>query len=98
MNFVPVFVVSILAATGGSARNPAMMRLIVRRAYAHLEERLRRAFEERHDVEVVTDRRHGERRVSARPVAMERRQADRRTPKDEIMQVVIEGDPLTIFR
>ena|SRR2546422_2930169 len=98
MEFVPTFVLSILGVMGRVGVNPARMRLIVRRPYAHLEQRLRRAFEGRDDVEVVTDRRRGERRMGDRQVPLERRRADRRTPKEEILEVVIQGDPLSTFR
>jgi len=74
------------------------MLLIVRRPYAHLEGQLRRAFEERADVEVIPDRRRSERRMSDRGVSAERRRAERRTSKEEILEVVIKGDPLTILR
>jgi|SRR5438128_12582902 len=77
---------------------PARMLLIVRRPYAHLEDRLRRAFEGRDDVEIIADRRRGERRVSARQIPVEQRRTERRTAKEQIMDVVIQGDPLTIFR
>src|SRR5437667_12845698 len=78
--------------------NPARMLLIVRRPYAHLEDRLRRAFEGRDDVEVIADQRRGERRMSDRGAPVERRRAERRTSKEEILEVVIHGDPLTMFR
>ena len=96
MEFVPTFVLSILGVAGLS-HNPARMRLIVRRPYAHLENRLRRAFEGRADVEVIADRRWRERRVGARPVEGERRRADRRSRKEEILEIVIEGDPLSML-
>jgi hypothetical protein len=98
MGFVPAFVLSVLGVTEQLGHNPARMRLIVRRPYAHLEDRLRRAFEGRDDVEVVSDRRSRERRVGDRPVPVERRRADRRMPKEQILEIVIEGDPLTMFR
>lgn len=96
--FIPTFVLSILGVAGGAAQNPARMLLIVRRPYAYLEDRLRKAFEGRRDIEVIADRRRGERRRSDRPVQEERRRAERRTSNEEILQVVIEGDPLTMFR
>jgi hypothetical protein len=96
--FFPAFVVSVFAVRGGSTQNPGRMLLIVRRPYAHLEDRLRRAFEGREDVEIIADRRRGERRVSDRPVPVDRRRGERRTRKEEILEVVIEGDPLSVFR
>jgi hypothetical protein len=96
--FVPAFIVTVLGVTEGSWQNPARMLLIVRRPYAHLEERLRRAFEGRADVEVLPDRRRGERRRSPRTVDEERRRVERRTSKEEIVEVVIQGDPISLFR
>jgi len=84
--------------SGGSAQSSGRMLLIVRRPYAHLEDRLRRAFGGRDDVAVITDRRRGQRRVSDRLVTMDRRRGDRRLRKEELLEVVIEGDPLTFFR
>ncbi|SRR5712691_1317613 len=98
MEFIPTFFLSILAAAGESEHNPARMLLVVKRPYAYLEDRLRRAFEGRHDVEIIANRRRGERRMSDRGVPVERRRADRRTPKEEMLEVVIQGDPLTLFR
>ena len=96
--FVPTFVLSILGLTEAAGHNPARMLLIVRRPYAHLEDRLRRAFEEREDVEVIVDRRRGQRRMSDRPVQAEQRRTDRRTPREEMLEILVQGDPLTMFR
>ena len=98
IEFIPTFVLTVLGVTEGSLNNPARMLLIVRRPYAHLEDRLRRAFKERDDIEVISDRRRGERRIGERRVQVERRQAERRTSKEEILEVVIHGDPFTMFR
>lgn len=98
MDFIPAFALTILAVTEGSGQGRARMRMIVRRPYAYLESRLRKAFEGRVDVEVFVDRRRGERRAGARPVQEERRRAERRTTKEELVEIVIEGDPLATFR
>jgi hypothetical protein len=97
MEFVPAFFLSVLGVAEALHHNPARMRVIVRRSYAHLENRLRRAFEGRADVEVIADRRWRERRAAARPIEAERRRADRRARKEEILEIVIEGDPLSMF-
>jgi len=88
----PVFVLRILSVTEGLRHNPGRMLLIVRRPYGHLEERLRRVFEGRDDIVVIPDRRRSDRRASARPVQDERRRAERRSRKEEMLEVVIEGD------
>ncbi|MBI4271507.1 MAG: hypothetical protein HY615_14320 [Candidatus Rokubacteria bacterium] len=94
--FIPVFVLTVLGAMNGPKR--ARMRLVLTKPYAYLENRLRRALEERDDVEILVDRRRGERRRSARPVREDRRQSERRTPKEAILEMVIEGDPGTMLR
>ena len=66
-----------------------MMSIIIHRPYAHLEKELRRAFKGQEDVKVTVDKRNGERRTSPQPVAADRRRADRRTPKEELVEVVI---------
>jgi len=88
---IPAFVVRMLSVTEGLRHNPGRMLLIVRRPYGHLEERLRRVFEGRDDIVVITDRRSSNRRGSARPVQDERRRADRRSRKEEMLEVVFEG-------
>src|SRR2546425_9720488 len=98
MEFVPTFVLSILGVMGRVGVNPARMRLIVRRPYAHLEQRLRRAFEGRDDVEVVTDRRRGERRMGDRQRPLERRRAHPRTPYEGSLEGGMQGDPPTAMR
>lgn len=90
---IPAFVMRVLGVTEGLRHNPGRMLLIVRRPYAHLEDRLRRAFEGREDVVVIPDRRRGDRRAHARLIQEERRRVDRRSRQEEILEVVIEGDP-----
>jgi len=50
---------------------------------------LAKAFEGREDVEVIVDRRRGERRAQQRSIAVERRRAERRRPKGEAIEFVI---------
>ena len=88
---IPAFVVRMLSVTEGLRHNPGRMLLIVRRPYGHLEERLRRVFEGRDDIVVIPDRRSRDRRASARPVQDERRRAERRSRKEEMLEVVFEG-------
>ncbi|MBI4011604.1 MAG: hypothetical protein HY359_04790 [Candidatus Rokubacteria bacterium] len=65
------------------------MYVVIRRPYAYLERELRRTFEGQEDVRVLVDRRSGERRTSPQPVALERRRAERRRSKAEVLEVVI---------
>jgi len=98
VEFIPLFLMTILGVTGGEGHNPGRMRLIVRRPYAYLETRIRQAFAGHDDVEVIIDRRRGERRLRDRPIQDERRQDARRKPREEMLEIVIEGDPFTMFR
>ena len=96
--FIPAFLMTVLGLTEGGRHNPGKMRLIVRRPYTYLENRIRQAFSGHDDVEVILDRRRGERRVRDRAPRDERRRDARRKTREEILEVVIEGDPLTMFR
>lgn len=82
MSSLPRFLLRIARATNPPERGTGMMSIIIRRPYAHLEQELCRAFEGQEDVKVIVDRRYDERRTSQQPVAMERRQADRRSVRD----------------
>ena len=88
----PGFLLHVVRVADGLHHNPGRMLLIVRGPYAHLEDRLRRLFEGRHDVEVILDRRRGERRTRSQANQPERRRADRRTPKEEILDIILEGN------
>ena len=65
--------------------------IIVKRRYANLKEELQRVLKGQDDVKILIDKRCGERRRSMGPVQSERRQADRRKPKEELVEVVISG-------
>lgn len=70
--------------------NPAKVFIVVPRARAYLAGLLIKAFAGREDVEIVVERRYGERRSQKRPVEMERRGgAERRRRKEEIIEVVV---------
>ena len=80
------------AITGGenSPGDSPKLYIIIPRPHAYLADLLAKAFEGRTDVEIVADRRRGERRMQQQPAAVERRRgADRRKPKDEVIEVVI---------
>src|SRR5262249_17797454 len=80
---------SILVSTVRSNPGHGTMYIIVKRAHAYLEETLRRAFEGQENVQVMVDRRRGERRKTAGSVAVERRQADRRRPREHLAEVIV---------
>ena len=88
---VPTLVARVFSATEALQRNPGRMILIVRRPYAHIETHLRSAFDGRDDITIIGDRRHRVRRMTAGAVRDERRRAERRLRKEEVLEVVIEG-------
>lgn len=81
--------VTALTDTGHSDGNPGKVIIIVPRPRAYLADLLAKAFEGREDVEVIVDRRYGERRIQKRPVPAERRSGQRRRPKQEVIEVVV---------
>lgn len=89
MRFVPVLLQKILKAASRPEERPGVSYVIIRRPYAHLEDELGRTFERQKDIKVVVDRRYAERRTRQRPIPLERRQADRRRPKEELVEVVM---------
>lgn len=91
MEFLGGFLLRILDATPGPNQRRGVMYLIIHRPYVHLEERFRRAFEGQEDVKIIVDRRRGDRRTERRPFAVERRKADRRGSKEEVVDVVVLG-------
>ena len=80
----PGFLLHVVRVADGLHHNPGRMLLIVRGPYAHLEDRLRRLFEGRHDVEVILDRRYRERRRRDEAPGIERRRTDRREHDVEV--------------
>ena len=63
--------------------------IVIRQPYAHLENELRNVFKGQDDVKVILDKRHGERRKESKAVAADRRKSDQRTPKEDLVEVVI---------
>jgi len=84
MSEFPGFLMKIAKATSSGA---GMMSIIIQRRYAHLEKELCSTFEGQEDVKVIVDRRYGERRTRTQLVELERRHADRRGPKEELVEV-----------
>lgn len=81
--------VSALIDVGRSGDNPEKVFIIVPRPRAYLADLLAKAFERREDVEIIVDRRYGERRTHKRPVAVDRRRGQRRRLKEEVIEVVV---------
>ena len=86
---LPGLLLRILRVNPGLGEHREMTYIVIRPPYAYLEEELRRPFEEQRDVAIMVDKRYGERRLIQQPPAAERRRADRRRVKDELLEVVI---------
>jgi hypothetical protein len=89
MTALPEFLLAIATRTSAPEQAAGAMTIIVQRPYARLEKELRSTFAGQKGVSVMVDRRYGERRVTGQPVAVERRRADRRTPKQELVRVLL---------
>ena len=89
MSSMPGFLLRIAKATNPPEGGAGMMSIIIHRPYAHLEKELRRAFKGQEDVKVIVDKRNGERRTSRQPLELDRRRADRRRSKQQLVEVVI---------
>ena len=89
MSILPQFLLRIGKETPLLEQGAGTMTIVVQRPYAHLEKELRSTFVGHEGVQVMVDRRYGERRLTEQPVSVERRRADRRTQKDELLHVLI---------
>src|SRR3989442_4965396 len=79
------------AITGGenSPGDSPKLYIIIPRPHAYLADLLVKAFEGRQDVEIIADRRRGERRMQQQAPAVEQRPADPPEAKDENIGMVI---------
>ncbi len=91
MSYLPDFLLKILRESSRPEEGRGKTLIIIQLPYAYLEAELRAVFEGQEDVQVIVDRHKRERRTMQQPVAVERRRADRRRPKEEILKVVISG-------
>ncbi|OLD95490.1 MAG: hypothetical protein AUG80_16500 [Candidatus Rokubacteria bacterium 13_1_20CM_4_68_9] len=89
MELLPGILVSILRGNPGPGQGHGTMYIIINQAHAYLQETLRRAFEGQKNVQIIVDRRYGERRTTRGSVAFERRQADRRRSREHLVEVIV---------
>jgi hypothetical protein len=89
MNLPPEFLLKIAKATSPPEQGLGKMSIIVRQPYSHLEKELLKTFKGQEDVRVLVDKRKGERRLISDSVAVDRRRSDRRSPKEELVEVVL---------
>ena len=71
-----------------SEKGLGIMSIVIRRPFAHLERELSRAFMGQEDVNIILDRRYGDRRKRSLAVARDRRKACRRLPNEDLVEVV----------
>jgi hypothetical protein len=90
MNMTPSFVLSIARPADQVApERPESMLIIVRRRYDHLLRELSEVFSGQQGVRILVDRRRGQRRRIEHPISVERRKAERRKHKEELLKVIL---------
>ncbi len=86
---LPHFIFRIFKGVSPSEEGTGIMSIIIRKPYGHLEEELIKTFKGQKDVQIIVDKRYGERRKTQQDIEKERRHDNRRQPKDEIVDVVL---------
>lgn len=89
MDFFAAFLLRVLKVIPQPGGGQGRMRVTLKPAYAYLKEELQSAFEGNENVQVLVERRHGERRTTQHHVGLERRRGDRRRAKEELVEAVI---------
>ncbi len=89
MKLPPDFLMRIEKKAHLSEEGAGIMAIVIMRPHAHLENKLQSAFKGQENVKVILDRRYLERRKSRQAIAIDRRKAGRRRPKEELVEVVI---------
>jgi hypothetical protein len=89
VGYLPDLLMLIAKDVRSSQRRPGEMVIVIHPPYSHLREELGTAFKGQSEVDVIIDRRHGERRVTAEAVQTERRRVDRRSLKEKMVEVLI---------
>jgi hypothetical protein len=89
MGSLPGLQLKIGKATVQPEQGAGTISMIIQRPYVYLKAQLRRAFEPEGDVNIIVDRRYRERRASRQPFAAERRRVDRRTSKEQLVEVIL---------
>ena len=79
----------IIKNTNLTEEGDGIMTIVVMRSYPNLEKELRSAFKGQKEVNVILDRRHEDRRKIQQAVEIERRQAEQRRQKEELVEVVL---------
>ena len=83
------FLMKIISSDPGTKESPCAMSIIIRQPYTHLLKEMFRTFGGKDDVRIMVDRRCDQRRTKRQPVKLERRRAERRRPKQELVEVTL---------
>jgi len=86
---MPKFSMRIAKKSLSSEESEIKSIIVVQQLRPHLEKELRTAFKGQEDVKVILDRRYGERRKRPKAITVDRRKSDRRSPKEDLVEVVI---------
>ena len=89
MSALPDFLMSIVKLKVPPGEQAGKMSIIINRPYVHLEKELRTTFDGEKNVQIIVDRRYGERRKDDQQVPVERRITDRRQGKEKLVDVII---------
>ncbi len=81
MELLPGILVSILRGNPEPGQGHGTMYIIINQAHAYLQGQK--------NIQIIVDRRYGERRTTRGSVAFERRQADRRRSREHLVEVIV---------
>ena len=86
---MPKFSLRIAKKPLSSGESEIKSTIVIQQPFAHLEKELRTVFKGQEDVNIILDRRYGERRERREAVKVDRRKSGRRNPKEELAELVI---------
>ena len=89
MRSLPNFILKITKDSNRTQTSPGQTLIIIERPYSLLQEELDETFKGQSGVDIIIDRRHGDRRITPEPVQFERRRVDRRRLKEKMVEVVM---------
>jgi len=85
---IDAFMMRMLKSLKPSTRAAGQTIVVVHRAFVSLIPDLLNVFKGDPDVQVIADRRCGERRTKKEPVSLDRRRTERRERKAELLEVI----------
>ena len=88
---IDAFVMRMLKSIKPSTRAAGQTIVVVRRPFVSLIPDLLTVFKKDRDVQVIADRRSGERRRRKETVSLDRRRSERRERKAELLEVVFKA-------